>query len=107
MEEAMNHLWRGTDFGGDVEGWAVPLDVVREGDNVVVRASMPGVKPDDVQVTIEDGMLTIKGDTGTEREERNGNYLVRERRSGRFHRALRLPDSVEADKAKRLEVKTG
>ncbi len=76
-----------------------PMDVIQEGDELIVRASLPGVPPDEIEVTIEDGLLTIAGATADETEKREGEYLLRERRSGRFRRALRLPSSVDADKA--------
>ena len=124
----MDRLWRGFGIGREIGGWAVPLDVVQEGDDIVVRASVPGVKPEDIKVTIEEDLLTIKAETEAEHEENNGNYLVRERRAGKFHRSLRLPDTVDAEKvesrydhgaltirfpkveakkAKRLEIKVG
>jgi HSP20 family protein len=103
MEESLNRLLRGFGSGPaggeDVESWAVPLDVVAEGDNILVRASLPGVKPNDVKVTIEEDVLTIKGETREEHEEKGDDYLLRERRSGSFHRSLRLPDTVDAARA--------
>ena len=83
--------------GGD---WAIPLDIVRDGDEVQVRASVPGVKPDDISVTIEDGVLTITGTTASESGHEEGSYLRRERRSGSFRRTLRQPDSVDAEQAR-------
>jgi HSP20 family protein len=81
------------------QAWAVPLDVISNGEDTVVRASMPGVSPEDIQVSIEDNVLTIKGHSAEERQEGDGaTFLMRERRSGSFHRALRLPDSVDPDK---------
>ena len=56
-------------------------------------------KPEDVKVTVEDGVLTIKAESANEREEKDERYLVRERRSGKYRRALRLPDTLDADKA--------
>ena len=102
MDEAMNRLWRGfprhgTD-GESTEGWVVPMDVLLEGENVLVQASLPGVDPKEIQVTIEDGVLTIRGKTAEEREHRKG-YVLRERRTGSFYRSIRLPDSVDAEKA--------
>jgi HSP20 family protein len=103
MEETMNRLWRGfTGIGEErdgMESWALPLDVVQEGDRIVVHASVPGVRPDDIDVTFEEGVLTIKGRTQAEHEERQGQYLLRERRTGSFYRAIRLPETVDADKA--------
>ena len=75
------------------------MDVLQEGDDLIVRASLPGVEPDDIQVTLEDGLLTIEGETSSESEEQRGDFLLRERRAGRFHRALRLPNSVDAENA--------
>ena len=51
---------------GFVRAWPVPPDVAQEGDSVVVKASIPGVKPEGMEVTIEDGRITIKGETSTE-----------------------------------------
>ena len=79
--------------------WPIPIDVVSEGEDVVVRASLPGLKPEDISVTLEDRLLTIQGDTASDSEVEKGDYLLRERRVGRFSRSLRLPNSVDADKA--------
>ena len=106
MQNTMDRMWRrfgnGSGASSDsphTEAWAVPLDVVRNGEDTVIRASMPGVSPEDIQVSIEDSVLTIKGQTSQEHQEGDGKYLMRERRSGSFHRALRLPDSVDAERA--------
>ena len=104
MEYAVDRVWRG--FGprayattAEAKSWGIPLDVVRNGDNIVVQGSLPGVKPEDIKVTIEDDVLTVSGTTEAEEESDDGTYLLRERRTGAFHRALRLPDSVDSDKA--------
>src|ERR671914_1559746 len=97
MQENMDRLWRSFSSGGDgqdVENWAVPLDVVQEGENIVVKASVPGVSPEDIDVSIENDVLTIKGQTKEEREHQEGNYLMRERRAGSFFLAFRLPHTV-------------
>jgi HSP20 family protein len=103
MQQNMDRLWRnfgqGEGEAGNVESWAIPLDVVQQGDNIVVRASVPGVNPEDIDVSIENDVLTIKGQTKEEREHQEGNYLMRERRSGSFYRALRLPDTLDSDQA--------
>lgn len=79
--------------------WAVPLDIHREGDDIVVTGALPGVAPSDIGVTIEDGVLTIEGRADSDEEREDGGYLLRERRSGAFRRSLRLPDDVDADNA--------
>ena len=104
MQENMDRMWRrfGT-FPSEehhgFEAWAAPLDVVADGDDFVVRASMPGVAPDNIQVSIEDNVLTVRGETASHFESAGGSYLMRERRTGSFHRSLRLPDTVDQDKA--------
>ena len=103
IEENMNRLWRGILPGVEApsqENWGIPLDVVEEGENVVVHASLPGVEPGAIEVSVENDVLTIRGDTRTEQEHRSGDYLMRERRAGSFYRTLRLPDTVDTDKAK-------
>ncbi len=104
MQENMDRMWRrfGTTGGDDnngIEAWAAPLDVVADGDDFVIRASMPGVSPDNIQVSIEENVLTIRGETASHFENTDGSYLMRERRSGSFHRSLRLPDTVDQDRA--------
>ena len=100
MEDTINRMWRG--IGSDaadptVEGWSVPLDVVREGDSIAVHASLPGVDPENIDVSVEDSVLTITAATNSDTERKQGEYLMRERRSGSFHRSLRLPDTVDTD----------
>jgi HSP20 family protein len=82
-----------------MEGWPLPLDVVKKGDDFTIFASLAGVEPEDIQVSIEEGVLTIKGQTKADDEGQDADYLMRERREGAFCRALRLPDSLDIDKA--------
>ena len=77
------------------------LDVYEDEDNLIVEASLAGVNPDDVDVSISGNMLTIKGETEKEEEkEEKGKYYCRERRYGAFHRSVTLPTDVDADKVK-------
>jgi len=87
--------------GADRREWSIPLDIVQEEDKYVVRASLPGIAPENVEVSVDRGVLTIKGRTEAEAEDQreDGTYMVRERRSGSFIRSLRLPDTVDPDKA--------
>ena len=77
---------------------AAPLDVRETDEEIVVTASLPGVAPEDIEVTIEDRVLSIRTESAAEDESENGSYLVRERRTGSYRRALRLPASVDAEK---------
>ena len=76
----------------------LPLDMYETDEDVIVKASVPGIKPDDVEVTMQDGVLQIRGESEQEREETEGRYHYRERHYGSFARAVRLPGNVDADK---------
>jgi HSP20 family protein len=69
------------------------------GDKFVVEASLPGVTPEDIEVSIEDNMLSIKGAGKSEEQLKQGEHIIRERRTGAFHRSLRLPNTVDTDRA--------
>ena len=103
MDETMNRLWRGFSCypadGDEPEGWTLPLDVIEQEDRILVNASVPGVKPDDLDISIEDNVLTIKGETSTTHEVKDETFRLRERRFGSFHRTLRLPESVNSEGA--------
>jgi HSP20 family protein len=77
------------------------LDVKSTKDALLVEAALPGVKPDDVEITMEGGTLTIRAETSQEREQKEdeGRYLLREISRGSFVRTLTLPNGLEADKA--------
>ncbi|MCH7737837.1 MAG: Hsp20/alpha crystallin family protein [Chloroflexi bacterium] len=91
-------FFSGYSNGAERRDWSIPLDIVRDGDNVTVKASLPGFKPEDIDVTIESGVLTIKAESKAEEERQDGGYVVRERRAGSFHRSLRLSENVDTDK---------
>ncbi len=102
MREAVNRLLGGAitpPENDGIERWSIPLDVVEENADIIIHASLPGLTRDNIQVSIDDDVLIIKGHTSEERESKEGNYLLRERSVGTFHRSLRLPDTVNAEKA--------
>ena len=66
---------------------------------MIVEAALPGMKPDDVEISVEDGTLTITGRTADERTAEDGSYLVQEIRRGSFSRSVTLPNGLEPDKA--------
>ena len=99
LENRINRIWGKEPSNDDFEAWSIPLDVREEGDAVVVKASVPGMDPQSIDVTIEGGVLTIKGETKSEKEEEKEGYLLKERREGSFYRSVRLPDSIDASKA--------
>ncbi len=83
----------------DWEGEGVRLDLYEEGANLVVKASVPAVKPEDMKVELQNDVLTISGETKKDEERSDHDYYVRERRYGSFARSLELPRAVNADKA--------
>ena len=84
--------------GASVAEWAPAIDVLENDGDLVIRAEIPGAKPEDVDVTVQSGVLTISGRREEEREEERGGYLVRERRYGSFRRSLQLPEDVDESK---------
>lgn len=81
-------------------GLSLPLDVTATTDEVRVEAALPGIKPDDVEITVENGTLTISGRTSEDRREGEGDYLLQEIRRGAFSRSVTLPTGLEPDKAR-------
>jgi HSP20 family protein len=79
------------------EGLAV--DVYETEEDVVVKATVPGVKPEDIDISVTGDTLTIKGEFKEEEKVEKENYIRRERRQGSFSRSLTLPTSVDVEKA--------
>ena len=80
--------------------WGLPLDVSETDDAFVVKASIPGVNPDDVEITFTDNVLTIKGEVKGEEEIKDARYHLRERRYGSFVRSVSLGSRIDNDKIK-------
>src|SRR5665213_1980029 len=76
------------------------IDVVRENGNLVVRADIPGIKPEEVKIEVENDILTVSGEHEEQKEEKDKNYVRRERRYGSFSRSMTLPAGVEAKNSK-------
>ena len=77
----------------------LPIDMYQDKNNLVVKAALPGVKPEEVEVTIDGDILTIKGEHAEEKETKENDYLYRERYQGTFSRAVTIPVKVKGDKA--------
>ena len=76
-----------------------PVDLYETDDEVVVKASLPGVQPDETEISVTGRFLTIKGERSEEDAEEQPNYFRQERRSGAFQRVLRLPVRVDSEQA--------
>jgi HSP20 family protein len=90
-------------FNQEDGGWQnLDLDISENEENLLIEASLPGINPDDVEISVHNNILTIKGETKFEREEgkdEEGKYHLRERRYGSFYRTVQLPLEVNADAA--------
>ena len=75
--------------------WAPALDVVQDEGDLLIRAELPGVKREDVEITLHERVLTISGERRAEEQREGSSYYVRERRHGSFRRSLVLPHDVE------------
>jgi HSP20 family protein len=89
--------WLDQAFAGSGESWNPRIDVVKKEGELVLKADLPGVKPDEINVEVEDGVLTVSGEHEEKTEEKKERYLRRERRYGSFSRSMALPEGVEAD----------
>jgi HSP20 family protein len=84
----------------DMEEVQPSIDIFEEGDNVVVKAEIPGMKKEDIDVNLTDNMVTISGEKKKEEKVEKKNYYRLERSYGSFYRSFRLPKEVQTDKAK-------
>ncbi len=82
-----------------IEEGTLPLDVSEDETNVFVRASVPGFRKEDIEVSVHDGVLTIKADRSEEKEENTERYYRRERSTGSVSRRIALPTLVDEEKA--------
>lgn len=78
--------------------WGLPLDVAENDDAYIVKASVPGINPDNLDITLSDNVLTIKGEFEEDKEIEEEQYQIRERHVGSFARSVTLPVAVVADK---------
>jgi HSP20 family protein len=76
-----------------------PIDMYQTPSEVVVKATLPGVKPDDVEISITGDTLTIKGETKASEEAKREDYLYQEHRYGAFSRSITLPPALQSEKA--------
>jgi len=77
--------------------WVPAMDLVETDEHLVLRADLPGLSRDDVQIEVKDGALTVAGERKAEQEERTEGYYRVERSFGSFSRSLTLPDGIDAD----------
>lgn len=83
----------------ELVSWSPAVDIHEEPSQFVLRSDLPGVNPEDVELTIEQGVLTIKGKRNEERRTEDGNYRHVERAHGTFQRCFKLPETANLDSA--------
>jgi HSP20 family protein len=86
--------------------WTPAVDIIEDDKEFVVKAELPEIKKEDVQVTVENGVLTIHGERKTEKDEKNKRYHRMERSYGSFTRSFSLPEGADTSKI-RAEFKDG
>jgi HSP20 family protein len=105
LREAMNRLFEDS-FGrsrpalAPFEGMALAMDVKETQDDVIVKTAVPGVQPDDIDISLAGDTLTIRGEFKADEKREGETFLRQERTFGKFERTLSLPTVVVADKAK-------
>ncbi|GBD12894.1 Spore protein SP21 [bacterium HR24] len=104
IRRSMDRLWEelmGRREPGTLteEVYTFPVDVYETDDAVVVKAALPGLRPEDVDISVQGDQLTVRGEYRHEAKEEKGNYHRRELRYGTFARSIALPVQVDADKA--------
>jgi HSP20 family protein len=87
-------------FDGEDRAWMPPVDIARGKSDLTVRADLPGIKPDQVKIEVQDGVLTISGEQAAKKEQKEKTYVRHERRYGSFVRSIPLPDGVDPSKIK-------
>ena len=100
FDNFMGHGWSAPRLFKTMQSEAlVPSIDVRENDReIVIEAELPGMEEKDVEVTVRNGLLTIKGEKRIEEEKKEDDYHITERRHGSFQRSLQLPDTVDENK---------
>ena len=100
MDRLFDNALTGSQTNGESFNWNLALDVAENPDEYVVKASLPGVNPDNVEITFTNNTLTIKGEVKEDQEFDRGQYHLRERRFGTFSRSLALPSGINAEEIK-------
>jgi HSP20 family protein len=107
LQDRVQRLFEGRLFRFDADlgseafqapGWSPAVDIVETDNEIVLKADLPGVNPDDVDISVEDGTLTVKGERRFESDVKEDDYRRLERVYGSFVRRFALPSTVDTDK---------
>lgn len=101
LQRDLNRLVEGRDRSGDphqsVADWVPPVDITEEKERFLLRADVPGVSVDDIDVSMDSGILSVAGERRAEPRDEAAGLQHIERATGRFYRRFSLPESVDAD----------
>ncbi|MCF6157147.1 MAG: Hsp20/alpha crystallin family protein [wastewater metagenome] len=104
LQEEMNRMfdrffrgWDLSEFGIETGTW-IPIDLSETADKIIMKAEIPGIDPKEIDISIRDNTLLIKGEKREEKEEKGKTFYRVERRYGNFARSIDLPASVDMDK---------
>jgi HSP20 family protein len=107
LEDMWGRPWRSVfDFGrhrhliGDLEFGGPPVEIGEDNNDVVVKAELPGMKKEEIEISIAEHILTIRGEKKREAERKGEGYHYSERSYGAFERCLEIPRDVQADKVR-------
>lgn len=104
LQRAVDRLFDEVFRASGAETQELPaLDMYETDDAVVVKAAVPGFKPEQIQISVTGNMLTIKGESSEEKEEERRNYIHRERSTASFERVLMLPHDVAGEPTAEFE----
>ncbi len=95
MDQVMQRTFSVPD--GQLPQFELAMDIYETPDAYEIEASMPGIDPEDVDITMNNNVLTIRGETKAEEEKKDRNYHLRERRVGSYVRSITLPSSIKED----------
>jgi len=96
--DRMFHGWPARGLDADFVGWVPPLDMIDRKNEVVLRADLPGLDRKDIQLAVENGVLTLQGSRQQEKEEQDDDCYAMERWAGAFSRSIALPQGVDPDR---------
>jgi HSP20 family protein len=99
IDQLFDDFTRGFPTFGDTGVMPINLDVAETDKAFEISADLPGAKPEDVDISLSDGVLIVKGEKKTERDDKQKNYHVIERSYGAFQRSFRLPADVDASRS--------
>lgn len=105
LNELSRELSRFQQGGADADAsslatsdWVPAVDIREEQDRYLIEADLPGVRPEDIDIHMENGLLTLRGTRASETKEAGKDYQRMERAMGTFYRRFSLPDSADADR---------